>query len=89
MACGEAQAIKLQQFFCDEQYGIKDIWEMADSGLIPEFVAQLGIDFLEFVESFYDEDGNYTEDGISEIGYDLLKKYIHKYVPDYILHKLN
>lgn len=85
MACGEALADKLQRFFDEEQYGVKDVIELINLGIVPGFVASLGVDFLEFVESFYDEDGNYTEEGVSEFGYDLLKKYLPKYVPDYQL----
>lgn len=86
MACGGTIATKLQKFFKENQYGIKDIEELAEEGYIPSFVLSLGVDFLEFVENFYDNDANYTIEGLSKPGLECLKKYItEKYIPSYKL----
>jgi len=81
-ACGVTIAKRIQSFYEKEQFGVKDIEELIEEGFLPQTVVNLGIDFLEFIESIYDNDGNFTDTGMSEEGTRILQKYTPTYGDD-------
>lgn len=77
MLCGGTIAKQLQKHLIE--LGYKDLDLIIEENLLPSKVINLGEGFLNFVEDFYDNNGNYTEFGISEQGDSYLKKYLKKY----------
>lgn len=78
--CGNTVAKEAQKYLDKYEAGEKDIDLLLEEALLPSKVAALGSDFLNFVESFYDNDGNYNETGLTNEGLRLLNKYVSKYV---------
>lgn len=69
----------MEVFLQEEQYGMKDMYEMIESNILPAAICAHGADFLDWIESFYDNDGNYTDVGLSEDGLEHLLKYKKNY----------
>ena len=78
-ACGTTIAKRLQSHYEEEQFGVKDIEDLDEQGFLPSAVANLGIGFLEFLESFYDNDGNYNDVGLTVDSRKLLERYLKSY----------
>lgn len=81
---GVTQARRIQKVLEDhltflEEVKEKDIDFLDDGGYLTSEAKKLGIDFLYFVEGFYDLDANYTDEGLSEVGNMFLVKYKDKY----------
>lgn len=75
--CGATCAKQLQKHLVES--GFKDLDSIIEEDLLPKRVIQLGEGFLNFVEDFYDNNGNYTEFGLSEQGKSYLEKHLSKY----------
>ena len=78
LLCGNTIARQLQKHLVE--VGFKDLDSIIEENLLPQKVINLGEGFLNFVEDFYDNSGNYTEFGLSEQGDKYLEKHLVKYV---------
>ncbi len=56
--------------------------EIIELNILPPNIASLGADFLDWIESIYDNDGNYNEIGMSKEGLEHIEKYKHKYIKE-------
>jgi len=59
------------------QNGIKDLDEMEEKNILPSVITQ-NMEFWHWIESFYDNDGNYTEAGLSETGKQFLDDFVKR-----------
>lgn len=74
----------MQRFLEKDIARQKDYDALQDAGLISSAVMDIGFDFMCFADSFYDNDGNYTDDGVSNDGLQVLIRYSKKYKYEHI-----